>query len=240
MMGLNFGYINFVILTIGLILSLVKGIVPNLISIVVILYSVIMIIITLQWSRLLKEKNEGLEELRELATIDSLTSIYNRMTIDEILDAEINRAHRYASPMCVLFIDIDYFKNINDTYGHVQGDKVLIKVAQLLKRNIRSTDSMGRWGGEEFVIITPEIELIDAHKMAKKLNRLIADYGFQQDSEVTISIGIAELGKDDIKETIINRADKALYKAKENGRNRVELASLRMDFLFHQKLNKRG
>lgn len=233
MMGLNFWYINFTILTIGLILSSVKGIVPNLIFIVIVLYSVIMIIITIKWSRLLKEKDAGLEELRELATIDSLTGIYNRMTIEKILDAEIIRAHRYAFPMCVLFIDIDYFKKINDTYGHAQGDKVLIKIAQLLKRNIRSIDSMGRWGGEEFVIITPGIELRDAHKIAKKLNRLIADYGFQQDSEVTISIGIAELGRDDIKENIINRADKALYKAKENGRNRVELASLRIDFLFH-------
>lgn len=199
-----------------------------------------MIVITIQWSRILKNKDECLEELKELATIDRLTGIYNRMTIEKILDAEIIRARRYVSGMCVLFIDVDYFKKINDTYGHTQGDKVLIKVAQLLKDNIRRIDCMGRWGGEEFVIIAPGIELRDAYKMAKKLNKLIAVSEFQQDSEVTISIGIAELSKDDIKETIISRADKALYKAKENGRNRVESASLRMDFLFHKNLNKIG
>lgn len=190
------------------------------------------IIIAIQWSRILKEKDQHLQELRELVTIDRLTGVCNKMAIEEILDTEIIRSNKYKSPLCVLFIDIDHFKRINDNYGHVFGDKVLKEVAGFLKKNVRRTYFMGRWGGEEFLIITPGIQIRDAYIMAKKLKRIISNYWIEQSSNVSISIGVSELQQDDSGKTIIDRADCALYKAKRNGRNRVELESPNMDFQF--------
>lgn len=164
---------------------------------------------------------------RELAFVDSLTQIFNRRYFDQRFAKEIGRAQRYQRAMSVLMIDIDYFKNYNDLLGHLAGDEALRQVADLLEKNLRKADVVCRYGGEEFVVILPEISAEAAGKVAEKLRQAIAAASFSgeenlPDKHLTISIGVAafpENGKN--AEEMLKRADQALYKAKQSGRNRV-------------------
>ncbi|RXJ54447.1 GGDEF domain-containing protein [Candidatus Marinarcus aquaticus] len=161
------------------------------------------------------------KELESLSMIDQLTKIYNRRKLDEILDHEFNRAIRYEKPLSIMLIDIDFFKKINDTYGHPIGDEVLYSVAQTFKNHIRSTDYVGRYGGEEFMIICPETKKEDAMILAEKLRKTIEEYPFKVIKNVTVSIGVSEYIAEFSVNEVIERADKALYKAKAQGRNQV-------------------
>lgn len=167
----------------------------------------------------LKEKNVALEEM---VKVDGLTNLYNHKYVVERLDEEIKRAQRYNKKLSIIMFDIDKFKLINDNYGHQFGDAVLIKMSNELKATIRGTDIAGRYGGEEFIVILPEIDLKNAVKLAERLRIRISNIKFKEENfRVTISGGVAELEKENVFE-LIGKSDALLYKAKANGRNRIE------------------
>ncbi|MEA4986717.1 MAG: diguanylate cyclase [Anaerovorax sp.] len=162
------------------------------------------------------------EELRYSSIMDSLTDIYNRRQLNQLLKNEYIRCAKVCKKCSLILLDIDFFKSINDTYGHNVGDKVLVEVALLLKRSVRERDSVGRWGGEEFLIICPETNFETAYRIAEKIRVKIENFNFRLEDKVTCSFGVTTNKKVDTVLNLIQRADRGLYKAKENGRNRVE------------------
>ncbi len=163
------------------------------------------------------------EEIRKLSITDKLTQLYNRLKLDDILEREFSLSSRSKVTFSLIMVDIDHFKLVNDTFGHVVGDIVLLEFAQILKNNIRNTDVVGRWGGEEFLIILPQTEEEGSVLLAEKLRILIENYNFSKAGKITSSFGVASF-KDDISvANIVSRADNALYKAKDLGRNKVEV-----------------
>lgn len=168
---------------------------------------------------LLEQKNR---ELKRLSTVNQLTGLYNRHKTDQELEAEIQRADRYRRPLSVIMFDIDWFKSVNDNYGHPAGDTVLRKIASLLRNRIRTTDIAGRWGGEEFLIICPETSLEGASELAEQIRSDIAEFDFSIGQQITISAGIAAYAVDEPVERLIHRVDECLYAAKHRGKNRVE------------------
>jgi len=169
-----------------------------------------------------KEQNELLK-LVQLADFDTLTGIYNRRKFNDLISIEYKRAKRYDRNLCILFFDIDHFKNINDTYGHDIGDKVLIQLSNLVQFHIRETDYFARWGGEEFIVLLPETVEKEAKTLSEHIRNIVNAQSFPEIGNVTISIGITMLIGKERMETFIKRADKALYQAKEDGRNRSVL-----------------
>ena len=160
--------------------------------------------------------------LKKLAVTDVLTGLSNRIRTDESIQTQLELLKRYGSPFSVLLIDIDQFKQVNDKFGHQIGDNVLILLADILRSDLRRTDIAGRWGGEEFIVISPETNLRGALEMAEKIRHSVQERKYNRKHKVTVSIGVTEAHKSDTLKSIIKRADEALYQAKENGRNRVE------------------
>lgn len=160
-------------------------------------------------------------ELKQLANRDPLTRLFNRRGMSDALEAEIERAKRYGSPLSVVMSDIDHFKRLNDSKGHQYGDRVLQTVGDTLAGNSRSSDIVCRWGGEEFCILCPGNDLDEAVAFAEKLREIIPGVTGDNSSAVTVSFGVAQFQKDETGEAFLARADKALYKAKKQGRNRV-------------------
>ena len=167
------------------------------------------------------ELEEANKELTKIAEIDKLTKISNRLKLDVILELRINEAERYNEYFSVIVMDIDFFKRVNDTYGHNIGDVVLTQMANILRENVRSSDTVGRWGGEEFLLILPHTTVDDACIAAEKIRTAIASEIFEQAQHLTCSFGVAGFQKGDNADMLVGRSDKALYKAKNNGRNRV-------------------
>lgn len=170
-------------------------------------------------------------ELEELATRDPLTGLFNRRELSRVLEEELERARRYQRPMALLWIDFDHFKDINDTYGHAAGDEVLRSVSRLLETSVRSVDAIGRFGGEEFVIVLPEMDLEEARDTAERLRRKVADsaqpLGDGQTVPLTISVGVAVYPDHGATlSALCAAADKAMYLAKDRGRNCVAMAHL--------------
>jgi diguanylate cyclase (GGDEF)-like protein/PAS domain S-box-containing protein len=159
--------------------------------------------------------------IQKIADLDKLTQLYNRNKLDVLLEREYSRSLRYGNPLSMILLDIDHFKAVNDTYGHPVGDSVLIEIAQLLKQNSRTTDFVGRWGGEEFMIICVETTQQGAYKTAEHIRQVIEHHQFLHVDHKTASFGLAELGDGDKINDLIARADQALYRAKQEGRNRV-------------------
>ena len=176
-------------------------------------------------NKTLRKKNK---ELHELSITDSLTGLYNRKHLMETLDNEVARSKRHKHDFAVLVIDIDHFKEYNDTYGHLAGDEVLSRLGSVFKKSVRSCDYVARYGGEEFILVLPEIGPEDGVKAAERIRKKVVKENFAGDGEpreVTVSVGVASYPKDgDDPQTIIRHADAALYKSKESGRNRVVLA----------------
>lgn len=162
------------------------------------------------------------ETLHKLATIDSLTGAFNRHQINEELDIEIERESRYDGRFSLVMMDLDYFKNINDTYGHDIGDYVLKGFSSLILNEIRECDRFGRWGGEEFILILPELNEEQAIQVAEKLKEKVSSHVFKDIPRVTISIGVTKYNTDDSKKTLLKRVDDAMYQAKKAGRNTVK------------------
>jgi diguanylate cyclase (GGDEF)-like protein len=166
---------------------------------------------------------------RRLASTDGLTGVYNHRTFQERLSQEIARADRYSRPLSVLMIDVDHFKVYNDTYGHPQGDIVLQDLARLLQEMSRTSDTVARWGGEEFAIILPETDSVGVQKIGQRLCEQVERYPFpgqelMPGGTLTISIGVATYASASRKEVLLQAADTALYTAKREGRNRVCVA----------------
>ncbi len=161
------------------------------------------------------------KRLKNLAMVDTLTKILNRYAIDKEINYHLLLAKRYETPFALLMLDIDYFKNINDTYGHYIGDVVLKKSVKLLKKNIRKIDKIGRWGGEEFIVILHSTSEDEAMKKAEKLRQIVEENLINKKYRITLSIGVSLFQKEDTRDSLINRADNALYEAKKRGRNCV-------------------
>lgn len=164
--------------------------------------------------------------LSDQASHDPLTKVLNRRALEEVVNTELSRSLRHNLPMSIIMLDIDHFKRINDSYGHGQGDHVLIQVAEVLTRNTRQYDSVARIGGEEFIILLPDTSIAQAKLMAEKLRRKIAEHDYKvqvNDSiEVTASFGVTERESEkDNWLKILERADNGLYQAKSAGRNTV-------------------
>jgi diguanylate cyclase len=160
------------------------------------------------------------EQLEIFARTDKLTKLNNRRFILEKLDYELRRAKRYQHPLCLLLLDIDHFKQINDAHGHAIGDKVLIMVANALEKNVRNTDIVGRYGGEEFLVILPVCSQKEGMIVAEKLRNAVMNIECDECDQITISGGLAEY-QDQTSDELIKNADKSLYTAKESGRNRI-------------------
>ena len=162
------------------------------------------------------------EQFKKLAVTDKLTGLNNRAKLDEILQEEINRSQRYGHRFGLVLMDFDYFKSINDTYGHQVGDDALIEIAKLITDHLRSSDTAVRWGGEEFIIIYLDVDREAVLTLAEDLRQKIETHLFKTVGTKTASLGVTIYKPDDTIDSIIKRADSALYRAKENGRNRIE------------------
>lgn len=160
-------------------------------------------------------------ELEKLSKVDRLTQLFNRTHLDEVIEHEFLRAERYGTPFSLIIADCDKFKLVNDTHGHLVGDQVLIDIAKILQDIVRATDTVGRWGGEEFMIVLPETTLHNAMQVAEKLRSGIAQHVFPVVGHKTTSFGVSEYRQEDRIKILISRTDEALYQAKEQGRNRV-------------------
>lgn len=163
-------------------------------------------------------------ELEHVALTDKLTGLANRRKLEDVWHDLLARKRRSKDVFSVIILDIDKFKSVNDTYGHQVGDEVLKSVAQVLKRELREVDFVGRWGGEEFIVLCPTTSSIGAANVAEKLRAAMESHDFPVVKRKTASFGVAEVAGDETLEQAVTRADAALYRAKENGRNRVELA----------------
>ncbi|MBN2870741.1 MAG: diguanylate cyclase [Campylobacterales bacterium] len=161
------------------------------------------------------------KRVEELAVRDRLTGLFNRLKLDEILEYEMTKTKRYNTPLSVIIIDVDHFKSVNDTYGHQVGDLVLKEVANILMSYGRKSDTVGRWGGEEFLIILPNTDLGGAMLAAEKIRVAIANHLFSVVGHKTASLGVSQLLLNETETAFIERADKALYRAKAGGRNQV-------------------
>ncbi|MES2581253.1 MAG: GGDEF domain-containing protein [Pseudomonadota bacterium] len=167
----------------------------------------------------LRDKNK---ELERLSVTDRLTGLFNRLRLDHVLADELHRSQRYTSCFSLVLLDIDHFKSVNDTHGHAVGDAVLVEVARRLGEGTREIDVVGRWGGEEFLVICPDTNFDGAMATAEKLRALIASQAFAVVGTKTSSFGVASFRNGDTVSAIMARADAALYRSKAHGRNRVE------------------
>ncbi len=174
------------------------------------------------WFNLLSEKLEqDYKKIEQLSITDKLTQLYNRTKLDELFALEMSKAYRYQLPLSVIMLDLDHFKAVNDTYGHQVGDVVLQELAALLRAGVRESDHLGRWGGEEFLIIAPNTDLSQARQHAEKLRKAISEFAFSEVGNKSGSFGVACYRPGDTEDSISKRADDCLYLAKEQGRNRV-------------------
>ncbi|MEA3331266.1 MAG: diguanylate cyclase [Campylobacterota bacterium] len=161
------------------------------------------------------------KKLEQLSTTDTLTKIYNRRYLDSRMNESFELYKRYQTPFSLILIDIDDFKLINDTYGHQIGDSVLQTISQTISKDLRKNDVLGRWGGEEFLIILHHTKINEAQKIAQKICLAIEEASYGIEKTITASFGVTEVTKDDLAINLITRVDKALYKAKDEGKNRV-------------------
>jgi diguanylate cyclase (GGDEF)-like protein len=171
---------------------------------------------------------QALAQLQSVVSRDDLTGLYNRRHITDLLDQERSRADRGGLPFCVFMMDLDHFKQVNDNYGHAVGDEVLKTFSDSVSQILRPTDFLARYGGEEFLLVSTQTALDGAQRLADRLRIMIAAVPFPslpRDTQVTVSVGIAQYRPGESVQSTLLRADAALYAAKQNGRNRVEVAS---------------
>lgn len=171
-----------------------------------------------------RDREKLLEKLKVRAYTDELTELCNRRKIEETINSNIERYLRYETVFSILMIDIDYFKSVNDNFGHDAGDKVLKELSASIKRNIRGSDFVGRWGGEEFIVILPETDIISASMVAEKLRKVVESMDVENGNDfikITISIGVAEYNGIGDMYKLIKLVDMRMYRAKANGRNCV-------------------
>jgi diguanylate cyclase (GGDEF)-like protein len=164
--------------------------------------------------------------MEKLARFDELTNIYNRRAFQEVVEAELVQSRQKTSRLSLVMVDIDFFKQVNDRYGHQMGDQVLAQVAELIKQNLRAEDSVARFGGEEFVIILPGADCRTALQVAERARRAMEGANWPDGQKITFSAGVASYPDDGEKlADLLQSADRALYSAKSGGRNQVRHAS---------------
>ena len=172
------------------------------------------------------QAQEYVKKLEKLSVTDALTGLFNRVKIEQELRRVMSEYKRYRIPACVLLIDVDHFKSVNDDHGHLEGDRVLVRVAKILRNKTRETDVVGRWGGEEFLVLTPNTRLEQAAVIGEKLRQAVEKEEFDRVGRKTVSIGLSAFEENRSIDEIIDRADQALYKAKNSGRNQVVVAGV--------------
>ena len=161
------------------------------------------------------------KELIRLSTTDTLTGVYNRAKFNQEFKRNIDYAKRYGTPLSLIIIDFDDFKRINDNYGHLAGDGVIIQFVEIVNKNIRVIDIFARWGGEEFVLLLPNTDLNQGMATAERLRCSIEKYVFENADKITCSFGVAQYSEDDDMESLLHKADKMLYEVKGKGKNGV-------------------
>ena len=171
-----------------------------------------------------QQLQETLVDLERLAGTDKLTGAWNRRRLEEVVINEMDRLRRYDHPLSLLIIDIDFFKRVNDQYGHPVGDQVLVDFAAMVQSSLRISDTLTRWGGEEFVVLCPNTTLSTAAMLGERLREKIAKADFPLVKSIAVSIGVAECGSGETWDDWLKRADAALYRAKSGGRNQVQIA----------------
>ena len=175
--------------------------------------------------QVIKDRARVLDKLEKLAITDGLTTLYNLRHFYKQLEVEIGRCSRYGHSLSLLLLDIDNFKRYNDSYGHLEGDKVLVRLSQIIKSCLRTMDSAYRYGGEEFTVILPETKGEEAKNVANRIKRAVELERFLPEPDkvvnITISIGLTEYFKNEQLSTVIKRADQAMYNSKAQGRNRI-------------------
>lgn len=176
---------------------------------------------TCELNLLNKKLSKDNENLYNIATKDPLTGLLNRRAVNQIIEKEMHRHFRYNSPVSMMIIDIDHFKSINDTYGHDVGDKILIELSELILNKSRGSDTVSRWGGEEFVVLAPHTSSEGACIAGEKLRKSVESHEFINETPLTISIGISTYKLNETFDCWFKRSDKALYIAKKSGRNMV-------------------
>jgi len=181
---------------------------------------------TMEKYRLKQEVKQAMEKMAEMSTKDDLTGLYNRRYSNEVLDREMASAKRYKNDLTLCMMDLDHFKNINDTHGHSIGDMVLSDIGRMLKEFIRETDLICRYGGEEFTIILPNTDLEGARTLCERFRKMVAAHLFELNSirfklTVSIGIGLYQPARDPSLAQLTEMADRALYQAKNEGRNKV-------------------
>lgn len=199
------------------------------------------IVVSLYWNRHLVKANRKIRDtlndlhetqaqledqnrlFKQQSITDALTGIYNRLKLDEDLSYAIKLSSRTKREFSIILLDIDHFKLVNDQFGHLFGDELLKAFSSLLLSFIRKSDIVGRWGGEEFLIICPDTDLRGCEKLAEQLRKQIAGHEFPENKVVSASLGVAVHQQDEKADSLIGRVDKALYRAKNQGRNRVEI-----------------
>jgi diguanylate cyclase (GGDEF)-like protein len=169
-------------------------------------------------------RSEALGFAVSRSMFDDLTGAGTRKLFHLIFRQTLTRIKRNNTPAALILIDIDHFKDVNDTYGHLKGDAILKAFTRIVQEQIRKSDTLTRWGGEEFMIIAPDTDITHARKLAEKLRRTLQVHTFETVGEITASFGITQVDPEDTEESAVRRADEALYRAKENGRNRIESA----------------
>lgn len=178
----------------------------------------------LRLQRVLRERSMR-KKLERLAITDDLTKLFNARHFYKRLTSEIDRANRYEHPLALMMLDIDYFKVYNDTYGHLEGNTVLMRIGHTIRNGLRRLDSAYRYGGEEFTVVLPETDGANAHHVARRLSAAIGNETFfpveDKGVGITVSIGIAQYRPEENMEAFIKRADMAMYESKKRGRNRI-------------------
>ena len=170
----------------------------------------------------ISERKRMEQKLQNMASTDQLTGAFNRYKFLECLDHEMKRSKRSKSPFSLLMLDIDHFKEVNDTWGHSIGDRVLKELVQTIAENLREVDILTRWGGEEFIVLTPDTDRQGGLVVAERLREAVSEHVFPKVGSVSISLGLAQHEEKDTADSLISRADRQMYLAKEKGRNRVE------------------
>lgn len=179
---------------------------------------------TIVGTRIIQRERMLQDEMVRLSQQDHLTGLFNRRRITELLQSEIERALRYQTKFSVILMDIDHFKAVNDRLGHQAGDEVLMGIADIVRSGVRAADLVGRWGGEEFVIISPETDIGGSYSLAEKIRTRLESADLGEAGHKTASFGVTAFDDGDDVESLIARADAGLYAAKQGGRNRIEVA----------------
>ncbi len=169
------------------------------------------------------ELEDTLDKLKKISVTDKLTTLYNRHHLDSLLEDTKKIINRYENNYGIIILDLDNFKNINDSFGHHVGDVVLKEFSLLLKNSIRETDTIGRWGGDEFLIIVPFATKDSLESLLNNIKNKIQKFEFSYVKKLTSSLGATLIKKDDTPESFISRADKAMYKAKNEGKDKIEI-----------------